>query len=169
MQSEERSLLALETVVRPVAVDEPPLVGEPLFGRVDRRQDARIVGRKEAHERHHQVRRVELVGSERLRERVARVAPAIGQDGVVDLAPHALPVVDAIARVEPVGQRDRAFERDPTHELRVHEVARFAAHLPDSLVAFGPPPRRRVGQVHEERLRGRRQVGELVGEAIDAC
>ena len=79
-----------------------------------------------------------------------------------------LPLVDAIERVEPVGQRDRALERDPAHQLRVHEVARFAAHLPDALIAFVPPARRGVGQAHEERLRLGREIGEGVGEAIDA-
>src|SRR6266545_5382895 len=72
-----------------------------------------------------------------------------------------------MVRVEPIGERNRAFERDPTHQLRVHEVAGFASYLPDPLIAFVPALRGRVGQVHEERLRVGREVGELVGEAID--
>ena len=69
---EERALFAFEAVVREVAVDEPVLVGEPLRGGVDRREHAGIVGGEEADDRHHQVRRVELVGAERLGERAGR-------------------------------------------------------------------------------------------------
>ena len=66
---EERAFLALEPVVGEVPVHEPVLVGEPFLGGVDRREHARIVGGDETHDRHHQVRRVEVLGAERLGER----------------------------------------------------------------------------------------------------
>ena len=68
-------------------------------------------------------------------------------DGLVDLvAARCRPLVDSMARVESIGERElRAFERDPTHQLRVHEVARLAAYLPDPLIALVPALRSRVG------------------------
>ena len=51
--------------------------------------------------------------------------------------------VDAVRRVEQIGQGDGAVERHPAHELRVQEVLRAAPDLPDPLVGLGPALRRR--------------------------
>ena len=94
-----------------VAVHEATLVGQPFLRRLDRREHPRIVGGEESDDRHHEVRGVELVGSERLRERADPVVPALPQDRVTDLLPCPRPRLDPVRGTEAIGQRrspDRA-------------------------------------------------------------
>ena len=67
--------------------------------------------------------------------------------------------VDAVGGAEPLGQRGRPIERDPAHQLRVHEVAGLAPDLPDALVLFLPAPGGRVGERDEEPPGARRELG----------
>ena len=165
---QERSLFAGEPVLRSVAVHKSPLVGESFLGRVDRREQARIIGRKEALRApsSDSTRRASSDPNDWVKALAVSLQPLLTM-ACVDLVPYPTPFVDAIVSVEAIGEHNRAFERDPTHQLRVHEVARLAAYLPDPVIGFVPVPRGRVGDTHEERLRVRRQVGEVVGEPVD--
>src|SRR5581483_10009207 len=53
---------------------------------------------------------------------------------------------------EPVelGEPDRAIEGHPAVQLRVDEVPRLVADLPDALVGAAPRPHREVGDLAEE-------------------
>ena len=71
-----------------------------------------------------------------------------------DLVAGALPVLArATGRAMSVGQRDRPVQRHPAHDLRVEEVLRLAAHLPDALVAFPPAHGRGVGAARTRNAR----------------
>ena len=123
----------------PVAVDEAALVGEPFLGGVDGRQHAGVVGGKEPDERHHQVRGVEVVGAERLGERADPLAPALAAGSPRGSRPGCC--VHASTRSAASSRSASAIgpvERDPAHQLRVDEVPRLAAHLPDALVLLLP-------------------------------
>ena len=75
----------------PIAIDQSPLVGEPLLCRGDRGQHPRIVCRKKSHQGHHQVGSVDFIRSEGLGERLGPVAPALGHDRLTDLVPRLRP------------------------------------------------------------------------------
>src|SRR6185503_14339157 len=77
--------------------------------------------------------------------------PALGEDRLLDLTPPVRPVLDAVGGVDQLGEGDGAVEGDPAHQLRVHEVARLAPHLPDPLVLVLPAMAGGVGEVDEER------------------
>ena len=77
-----------------------------------------------------------------------------------------LPSVDAVERVEAVGQRDRAIERHPAHQLGVQEVAGLAPDLPDAVVGLLPAGGGGVGEVGEEATGDRPEPVELVGEPV---
>ena len=121
-----------------------------------------VVGREEPDQRQHQVGGVEVVGAERLGERVGAVAPAVAQDGLPDLVPGLRPGRDAVGGVEAVGQRRRPVERHPAHQLGVDEVAGLAPDLPDALVLLLPAPGGGVGELDEEPSGGRGQRGRRV-------
>ena len=152
---QEGAFLAVETVVGPVAVDEPSLVGEPFFRGVDGGQHPGVVGGKEPDQRQHQVGGVQVVGAEGLREGVDPVAPAFAQDGLTDLVLRPRPGLDAVRGPETLGQGCRPLERHPTHQLGVDEVAGLAPYLPDAVIPLLPAPGGGVGQLDEKPSGGR--------------
>ena len=99
--------------------------------RVDGCEHPRIGRRQETEDRHHEIRRVELGGAEVLGERPGPFVPAIARDDAPDLLAAVFPVVDAIAGVRQIGQRDGPVQGHPAHDLGVEEVLRFSPHLPD--------------------------------------
>src|SRR5215207_10791967 len=103
----------------------------------------------EADDRDHQVGGVELpTVAERLRE--DRTVDALALDQVADLiAGRAPPVQIAFTTIE-LGQFHESVERHPGHHLRVDEVARLAADLPDALVRLGPEIQHRATDPGEE-------------------
>ncbi len=133
-------LVSRETVdaVRDIPVDEAvgrELVRDALEGRLR----TVVVVRDEAHDRDHQIRRIELAAiAERLLERARGRVDTLTLDEHADLVASRPPGVEvAISAVE-LGEPDHPVERDPRHHFRVDEVARLAADLPDALVGVLP-------------------------------
>src|SRR3984885_391566 len=87
----EGALLTLEAVVGPIAIDQSPLVGEPLLCRVDGGQHPRIVRREKSHQGHHEVGGVKLVRAKGLGEGLGPVTPALGHDRLTDLVSRLRP------------------------------------------------------------------------------
>src|SRR5207302_1191189 len=85
----------------------------------------------------HQIRRVELVRAEGLDERSACRVDTLVLDELADLVPRGAPSWVALAPVQ-LRKLHEPVERDPRHHLRVDEVPRLAADLPDSLVRVSP-------------------------------
>src|SRR5207247_8466256 len=85
-QSVDPDLLRLVAEHEAVGRQLPP-------NRLDGRDEALVVRGQEADERHQQHARVELVGAERLRERLLRLAPAIRQDLRADLVASGAPAL----------------------------------------------------------------------------
>jgi hypothetical protein len=79
---QERSLFSFKSVVRPVAVNESTFVSQQLLGRVNGREDAGVVSRQEANERHHQVGGVEIVRAEGLSEGLGCFTPSTSDYGL---------------------------------------------------------------------------------------
>src|SRR5512134_2073943 len=61
---------------------------------------------------------------------------------------------------------DRAVERDPAHHLRMQEVPRLAAHLPDPVVDGSPVLGGRIGDPAKEPLRRWVEGAEVRTEAV---
>src|SRR5258707_1148563 len=74
---------------------------------------------------------------------IERLLANIGMDLVAQLAPALGPV-----GAEPFGDLDRPVEGDPGHHLRMSEMLRRAAHLPDTLVGLIPD----ISQMPEDGL-----------------
>ena len=83
----------------------------------------------------------------------------------MDLLTRRCPLGDAVLGPERAGELDRAIERHPAHQLRVQEVLRLPADLPDALVALHPSRCGGVGGVDEEGARGRVEATQLVDQA----
>src|SRR5258707_2681348 len=66
---------------------------------------------------------------------IERLLANIAMDLVAQLAPALGPV-----GAEPFGDLDRPVEGDPGHHLRMGEMLRRTAHLPDTLVGLIPDP-----------------------------
>ena len=140
-----------------VPADQTALVGQPFIDRGDRRQHPRVVRRQETHDRQHQVGGVQVGAAEVLPEGLGLVAPALGQNSVVDPVPGVRPAGEpAAVRAEQVRHPGRPVERDPAHHLGVQEVPWFATHLPDPLVRVLPAHRCRI------RARGQEPPGVRV-------
>ncbi len=134
------------------------LVREPLLRALDRGPHPRVVGGQEAHDRHHEVRGVQVLRVEGLRERAHTLVPPPVQDGAAYLLPRRTPAsYPVLIRLQDVGHVDGPVQRDPAHELGVEEVAGRPPDLPDSLVLLLPAVRRGVRQVREEG------AGERIG------
>src|SRR6185437_3350244 len=69
-----------------------------------------------------------------LRERVAVGVEALRADLAVQLVADALPALAWGLEFGAAGDLHGPVERDPGHDLGVHEVTARAAHLPDPLV-----------------------------------
>src|SRR5262249_38183783 len=104
--------------------------------------------------------------SERLRERADLLVPPALEDRGRDLLARVLPPLDSIGGADAVGQRDRAVERHPTHQLRVHEVTRLAPDLPDALILLTPTRTRGIRVVGEEAPRLGADPLELIRETM---
>jgi len=133
----------------------PSLVCKPLLGRVDRRKDAESSA-EGSDECHHQIRRVEIVGARRLSKRLGGVAPARSSRSCGGPRRAPAPTRRHDRARQPIGERDCPLERDPAHELRVHEVAPVRPAPPNPLVALVPafaqrcrPVRRRTSSSAE--------------------
>ena len=98
----ERAFLALEPVLRPVAIHQSAIISKAFFGGVDRGQHFGIVGGKEPHQGQHQAGGVKLIGAEGLSKGVGPVAPAFGQDRLTDLVLRLLPSLDSVGGAETV-------------------------------------------------------------------
>ena len=105
------ALLAAQAVVGllDAVAQHEPVDGQLVGDRVDRRDDALVVGRQEAHERREQQRRVERVGVVVLDEHAALVDAVLEHVGV-DLVGGRLPalgVLLVLAHAAPAARRGR--------------------------------------------------------------
>src|ERR1700722_13904613 len=114
------------------------LAKELAFDCGDRALDAGIVWRQKADDGDEQEARVQRRIAERLDERVfLRIIPArahLLMNRVADSAP----TLERSLEPEFLDGSNRAVERDPSHDLRVREVAPPAAHFPDTFVRLPP-------------------------------
>src|SRR5690554_6376583 len=128
---------AVHAVLRAVAQDEA-VHQELALDRGHRAEDARIVGRQEAHDRYKQEARIELLASEALREGVAAAVEALFADRGVHALAQRAPALDGCFEPEALGVAQRPVEGDPGHHLGIGEMAPASAHLPDALVRLFP-------------------------------
>src|SRR5580704_1242432 len=121
-----------------IVAQHEPVDDQALFDRLDRADHARVGGRQKAHERQQQKARIErlrAVGLDKTAElAIERLLADVGMDLVAQLAPALGPAAGA----EPFGDLDRPVEGDPGHHLRMGEMLRWPAHLPDTLVRLIP-------------------------------
>src|SRR4051812_8099923 len=120
--------------------------------------NSRDVWRQKADERDEQHTGVGERRAVRLDEgidvRVERFCADIG----MNLVAHGAPVVDRSVESKRLGALDRAVESNPSHDLRVSEVARRAAYFPDTMVRLIPD----LLQTPGERFLERPGFGDLL-------
>ena len=105
---------------------------------LERGQPHRVGRGDEALDRHEQEDGVEHLGVVVLGERLDLVVPPAVHDLVVDPVPLRRPLRGVGGPAVPVGQLDRAVQRDPALEPAVGEVLGAAASLPDTRVGLVP-------------------------------
>src|SRR5439155_15469858 len=124
--------------VREVAVDEP-VRGELLGDSIGSRLGARVAVLDEADDRDHQVRRVQLAAVAKRLEKCVRLrVDALALDLCANLAARLPPALEIALATVSLRDLQQPVERDPGHHLRIHEVSRLAADLPDALVGLLP-------------------------------
>jgi hypothetical protein len=136
--TEHKGPLAVrQAIVVPIAADEVVL---EQFGlnELDGRADTGIGRREEPDSWDGQRAGIEVPTVERLREGAEFGVVATRQNRLPDLLARLAPAVEWSIQAILAGKADAAIERSPTHELRVEEVLRPAAHLPDAAVQFLP-------------------------------
>ena len=164
---QERALLPVEPVhagAGVIAMNQTAGVGELTAHGVDRGQHPWVLSWQEADDGQQQDGGVEVGAAEGLGERTLVLVPAVLFDAGPDLRRSALPLRHMVVGLEQVRERDGAVERDPAHHLRVHEVPRLAADLPDAVVRLVPARRGRVGEAHQEVAGVPAQHAELVAK-----
>ena len=127
----------------------------------DRADDARIVGGQEAHEREHQAAGVELGRAVVLREGTDGRVVALLADLAMHVVAQVVPLGEGLVGPTGFAQLHPAVDGDPRHHLRVHEVATWAADLPDAVVGLGPD----LLDVLDENAG---QVPDIVGQFVAA-
>src|SRR5215471_6754525 len=133
---QKTALAARETVVRVVAIDEISRAEQSIDG-VDRGGQARRVWK--ANGRQHQQARVDIVSAGDPGVAAERIGPALALDEVDEGGRLAAPAVDVARRqLAALGQSHGAIERRPAHRLRVRELERTVADLPDSRIRTAP-------------------------------
>jgi hypothetical protein len=143
---QECALLPWKSVLALVAEDKRP-IGELAANRVDGRVRPLVV--VAADKGGHQQRRVELAGTGPTDVAAPFLRPAALVEEALDRAGRLAPAGHVVARNVLAGERDRAVEGDPAHELRVGEVHRLAAHLPDPGVGPAPHLADEVGDLRD--------------------
>ena len=137
---EERAFARRQSVARfqRVVAQHQPVDDEIALDRLDGRAIARIVRLQEADRREQQQAGVEIAAAVGAHEAVARLAPAMRRHVVADRVAHGAPAFHVAGQAEHLGAFDGAVERDPHHRLRVGEVLRRGAHLPDAVIRLAP-------------------------------
>src|SRR5690606_41993565 len=105
-----------------------------------RSSDLRVVGGEEPELRNQQQTRVELFRTVRLHEGVARRIERLLAHFVVDALAKRFPAFERRREAVLLRVFDRAVERDPSHDLRMREMLRGAADLPNAVVRSLPNP-----------------------------
>src|SRR6185312_5271247 len=123
----------VETGTRRIAGDKTIAHQLPL-DRLNRAADARIFGLQEAELWDQQQRGVEIAAAVILDERVALAVITIVEDLLAYPFADPLPMVAGALHPVLFDRLDRPVERDPAHDLRKSELARFAAYLPHSVI-----------------------------------
>src|SRR5262245_48127316 len=72
--------------------------------------------------------------------------PALRNDVLVDLVADFEPAISWGGERALVGEANCAIERDPTHELRIHEFPLTAAYLPHPFILAMPVVANPIGQ-----------------------
>src|SRR5262249_51190351 len=99
-------------------------------------------------------------------EGLGAVAPAVLDDGVPDLVAGLSPPIDSIPHAQQIGHCDSTVQGHPAHELRIEEVTRFAAELPDPVIFLLPAARGSLGNLGEELARRFTDAAEVVPEPV---
>src|SRR5581483_10957296 len=94
--------------------------------------------RQEAEPRDRERGGVERRRAERLHERTLLLVEAAAQDRLADRVTGGAPRPERRLEPQLFRQAQAAVDRRPAHQLRIDEVARAAAHLPEA--AVGPLP-----------------------------
>ena len=129
-----------EAVGAAVAVKERA-ARELLADGVDRRVHPRLIRRAKAHQRREQQACVQLADSGRAHVAVSLRRPAARVDELADLLGRCLPSVGvAVRQLALLRELGGAVEGHPAHQLRLGEVRRLGAHLPDPGVGPAPQP-----------------------------
>src|SRR3954467_11871943 len=122
-----RAIAQHEAVLRELALD-----------RLDGAAHARVAAGQKARHRDEEQARIERARAVALHEAAALLAPRVLADIGVDLPAHLAPMLDRALASMVLHRLDRAVEGDPAHDLRIGEVARPAANLPQAHVRVPP-------------------------------
>src|SRR4051812_15228173 len=128
---------AVVSLVRVIAQDEA-IAQQALFDRLDRAEQTRIVQRQKSQLGHLQQARVEKLRAVRLHEAVALRVVTTLADLRMNLRAQLAPVLERTLEAVRLGILDAAIECDPRHDLRMREVLRRAANLPDAAIRLVP-------------------------------
>src|SRR5579859_1802219 len=145
----EGPLPALEAVHRRVAdlvAVHERVVHQLAFDRPERGEPHGIPRADELEERHEEHRRADFAGALVLDEDLPVAVPEVLHDVFVDGVPDAEPFRHRPRKRTVARDPDRAVERHPAHEARVHEFLPPPADLPDPLVGLLPVARDPVDQ-----------------------
>src|SRR5262249_5944235 len=102
--------------------------------------------RHEEGQRHHQVGGIQRLAAVVLHERLSLLVPALRNDVLVDLVADFEPAISWGRERALVREANCAIERDPTHELRIHEFLLTAAYLPHPFILAMPVVANPIGQ-----------------------
>ena len=131
----EGTLIGVDAVGRVVAAQEASAT-EFVNHALDRAIDTWIAGREEAIDGHEEQGGVDVVSTVLAHERSDAVVVPLVEHFDHDPVPRGAPVVLVHVATEEGCDVQRAVERDPGHELRVHVVCRNRPRLPDAVVGL---------------------------------
>ncbi len=117
------SLVTGQSVAGEVAVDETIFVGKLFHDPIDRRAHPGIIRGDEPDQRQQQIGGVQRRIVVRLGESAQRCIIAVRQNVGANLVAHDAPAEKVRLQVQLLGRANATVERNPAHDLRVHEVA----------------------------------------------
>src|SRR5919204_1322305 len=137
---EERAFPFREAVVElPVAIAlDETVVDKIVLDRLNRGPDTGVVCWEKADQRQPQETGVDLVGAVEAHEATALPAVALQQHVLPDLVTELPPSLDWPVLSVSLNRLHRAVDGEPSHDLRVDEVSRFRANLPEAVVGITP-------------------------------